>query len=630
MWKGFARHSAFANYSLSLLVTAAAAVLTILVSPVAELRPYYFFVASAAVATWFGGFAPGIVAAVLGSVGAGFLVPRNRIALLTFSVHYIGFLCVTALVVALIAQRRSARSSLRGSNSKFEGMVQISDDAIMMIDEQQRITLFNPAAERIFGYTAAEVLHQPLDLLLPERYRAMHAAHVKGFNTSPEALRSMNRRGIIFGLRKGGEEFPAEASISKFDTDEGRVMTVRLRDISERQKLEEQLRQSQKMEAVGRLAGGVAHDFNNLLGVIVGNMYLLKANPRDPAEVKAAAEQVIAAAEKAGALTRQLLAFSRKQVMRPEIIDLNRVTENLGKMIPRLVGEDVDVRILHGKNLKPVKADPNQLEQVIMNLVVNARDAMPRGGKLTIETNNVSLNAEEARRNDVQPGNFVLLAVSDTGSGMDEATRSRIFEPFFTTKPTGKGTGLGLATVYGIVRQSNGYIWVYSEAGQGTTFKVYLPASADTPSEVGVSEAPEIAASGTETIMLVEDEDALREVLVKVLKANGYHVLSSSRGPQALDFARLHREPIHLLVSDVILPDMRGPELAAHLSRLHPEVRVLYMSGFTDNALMHSGSLPQSTLFLQKPFTPDVLLRRVRDILDEGLLHERSSSERAV
>jgi PAS domain S-box-containing protein len=630
MWKGRERHSTFASYSFSLLVTAAAAVFTIFASPVAELRPYYFFIASAALATWSGGVLPGIVAAVLGSISAGFLVPRNGIGLSIFSIHYVGFLCVTALVVWLSAQRGSAQSSLRRSNSKFEGMVQISDDAIMMIDEQQRITLFNPAAERIFGYSAPEVLHQPLDLLLPERYRSMHATHVKGFSTSPEALRSMNRRGIIFGLRKDGEEFPAEASISKFDTDEGRVMTVRLRDISERQKLEEQLRQSQKMEAVGRLAGGVAHDFNNLLGVIVGNMYLLRANPRDTEQVKAAADQVMAASEKAGALTRQLLAFSRKQVMRPETIDLNRVTENLGKMIPRLMGEDVDVRILHCKDLKPVKADPNQVEQVILNLVVNARDAMPDGGKLTIETNNVSLNAEQARRNDVQPGEYVLLAVSDTGEGMDESTRSRIFEPFFTTKPTGKGTGLGLATAYGIVRQSNGYIWVYSEVGQGTTFKVYLPATSEPTMEVVASGAPEITLTGTETIMLVEDEDALREVLVKVLKANGYHVLSSSRGPEALGLARLHRDPIHLLVSDVILPGMRGPEVAEHVSRLHPEMRVLYMSGFTDNALMHSGSLPHSTLFLQKPFPPDVLLRRIRDILDESLPNDQRSSERAV
>ncbi|HEX8925869.1 MAG TPA: ATP-binding protein, partial [Terriglobales bacterium] len=422
-------------------------------------------------------------------------------------------------------------------------------------------------------------------------------------------------------------EFPAEASISKFDTDEGRVMTVRLRDISERQKLEEQLRQSQKMEAIGRLAGGVAHDFNNLLGVIVGNVYLIQANPSEAEQVKAAADQVMAAAEKAGGLTRQLLAFSRKQVMRPEVINLNRVTDGLSKMIPRLVGEDVDVRILHGKDLKPVKADPNQLEQVIMNLVVNARDAMPNGGKLTIETNNVHLDADQARRNDVQPGEYVQLAVSDTGHGMDETTRLRIFEPFFTTKETGKGTGLGLATVYGIVRQSNGYIWVYSEVGQGTTFKVYLPATADVAAEAAAAQGPEIATVGTETILLVEDEDALRDVLVKVLKAKGYDVLSSGRGQEAVDFARLHRGPIHLLITDVILPEMRGPEVAEHVSNLHPEMRVLYMSGFTDNALMHSGSLPQSTLFLQKPFTPDVLLRRVRDILDESLLEQRRRAE---
>jgi CheY-like chemotaxis protein len=340
----------------------------------------------------------------------------------------------------------------------------------------------------------------------------------------------------------------------------------------------------------------------------------------------------MAAADKAGGLTRQLLAFSRKQVMRPEVIDLNRVSDGLNKMIPRLVGEDVDVRILLSKDLKPVKADPHQLEQVIINLVVNARDAMPKGGKLTIETNNVQLNEEQARRNDVQAGEYVLLAVTDTGSGMDEVTRSRIFEPFFTTKENGKGTGLGLATVYGIVRQSNGYIWVYSEVGQGTTFKIYLPASSDGIAAAAVSQAPEATTVGNETIMLVEDEEALRAVLVKVLRSKGYNVLSSSRGQEAVEAARLHRGSIQLLVTDVILPEIRGPEVAGQISMIHPEVRVLYMSGFTDNALMHSGSLPQSTMFLQKPFTPNVLLRRIRDILDEAALFEqrRVASEKAV
>ena len=617
MWKRFVRRSVLASYSFAVLVNIAAAGLTVMASPVPELRPYTIFIGAAALATWFGGLFPGILSALLGSLSAFHFVPAHGVA------GYAGFVCVTALVVAIAAQLSEAQSQLRNTSTQFDGMVQISDDAIMTIDEQQRVTLFNAAAERIFGYSASEVLGKPLDSLLPERYRAMHAAHVKGFGTSPEVLRSMNRRGIIWGLRKDGEEFPAEASISKFTSDDSQVMTVRLRDISERQRLEEQLRQSQKMEAVGRLAGGVAHDFNNLLGVIVGNAYLIEANSGDPGQVRSATEQVMAAAEKAGVLTRQLLAFSRKQVMRPEVIDLNRITDDLNKMIPRLVGEDVDVRILHGKNLKPVKADPNQIEQVIMNMVVNARDAMPNGGKLTIETNNVHLDADQARRNDVQPGDYVLLAVSDTGHGMDEKTRSRIFEPFFTTKETGKGTGLGLATVYGIVRQSNGCVWVYSEVGQGTTFKVYLPATSGTAAELTYAHAPEPSTFGTETILLVEDEDALREVLVRVLKAKGYNVLSSSHARDAFDLIRLHGGPINLLITDVILPEIRGPQLAEQLSKIYPDMRILYMSGFTDNALMHSGSLPQSTLFLQKPFTPDVLLRRVRDILDELSIDQR-------
>lgn len=286
----FARRSAIASYGFAILITAAGAVVTIFASSVPELRPYYFFIGSAALATWFGGLRPGILSALLGCIFAIFLIPRHGIALSTFFTHYVGFVCVIAVVVGMAAQLMRVEASARRSTSQFAGIVQISDDAIMMINGEQRITLFNPAAERIFGYPAAEVLHQPLDLLLPERFRGMHSAHIKKFGESPEALRSMNRRGIIFGLRKDGEEFPAEASISKFDTDEGRVMTVRLRDISERQRLEEELRQSQKMEAVGRLAGGVAHDFNNLLGVIVGNGYLIQGDPRNAEQVKSAAD----------------------------------------------------------------------------------------------------------------------------------------------------------------------------------------------------------------------------------------------------------------------------------------------------------------------------------------------------
>jgi two-component system, cell cycle sensor histidine kinase and response regulator CckA len=611
--------NAIVRYAVGLLAAAVAAVVTVAAFPMPELRPYYFFIGAIAVATWFGGLGPGALSTFLGAVLGVTLIPwHGPLPKSSYVNHYVGFVAVAMLVFALAAALHKTAAAQRRSSTQFGSMVRISDDAIMTIDEQQNITLFNPSAERIFGYSASEVLGKRLNTLLPERFRQIHSAHVQGFSTSPEALRSMNRRGIIYGLRKDGSEFPAEASISKFNSDGEKIMTVRLRDISERQRLEEQLRQSQKIEAVGRLAGGVAHDFNNLLGVIVGYTYLIQSNHSDSGQVRAAADQVMAAADRAGSLTRQLLAFSRKQVIKPEVIDLNDITESLGKMIPRLVTEDIDVRIVRGEELKAIEADPNQIEQVIMNLVVNARDAMPSGGRLTIETGNVFLNEDEARRHDVVSGDYVLLAVSDTGHGMDENTRTHIFEPFFTTKDTGKGTGLGLATVYGIVRQSDGYIWVYSEPSHGTTFKIYFPATTASVEPPQQLEQEEAALCGTETILLVEDQEHLRELLVNVLRTKGYKVLSASNGADALQLVRTESTLPVLLLTDVIMPGMRGPQLAAELSRRYPDLRILYMSGFTDNALMHSGSLPESTLFLQKPFTPELLFRRVREVLDES------------
>jgi GAF domain-containing protein/ActR/RegA family two-component response regulator len=378
-----------------------------------------------------------------------------------------------------------------------------------------------------------------------------------------------------------------------------------------------QLAQAQKMEAIGMLAGGVAHDFNNLLMVITGrsDLLLLRLRPEDP--VRRDLELIKTTGQRAAHLTRQLLAFSRKQVLQPRILNLNAVVEGLAPMLERLIGEDIELHTALDPSLAAVKADPGQIDQVIMNLVVNARDAMPDGGRLIIETANLELDASCVHgRVGVQPGLHVMLAVTDTGNGMDEATRARIFEPFFTTKEVGKGTGLGLSTVYGIVNQSGGTIWVYSEPGKGTTFKIYLPRTTGALEEVGHDAAAVSSARGSESILLVEDEEGVRELMRDLLRDRGYTVLEAAHGIEALEVARHHGKPIDLLLTDVVMPRMGGPELVARLVARQPDLKVLYMSGYTDRAVVHHGVLDPGAAYLQKPVAMEAAARRVREILD--------------
>jgi len=393
-------------------------------------------------------------------------------------------------------------------------------------------------------------------------------------------------------------------------------------DITDRKQLADQLRQSQKLQAVGELAGGVAHDFNNLLMVVKGHAeMLLDRLPGVPADRQNPArqnvEQIQQAAERAAALTRQLLAFSRMQVLQPRVLDLNEVVAGMIQMVSRVIGANIELAFLPGANLGRVKADPSQIEQVALNLVVNARDAMPDGGRLTIETSNVHLDRDFATQHAVvDPGPYVMLTVTDTGVGMDAATQARIFEPFFTTKEQGRGTGLGLATVYGVVKQSGGYIWVYSEVGHGTTFKVYLP-MVQAPAEKTV---PEKAVSGhepgTETILFVEDEQSVRELVCEYLSARGYHVLEASDGLQALEMAAAHAGKIQLLITDVVMPKLSGRELAARLAATRPDLKVLYISGYTDDSVFRHGVLQGGMAFLQKPFNLKALAAKIREILE--------------
>ena len=380
---------------------------------------------------------------------------------------------------------------------------------------------------------------------------------------------------------------------------------------------EAKLRQSQKMEGIGQLAGGIAHDFNNLLTVI--NSYsamLLGDIGFENPFVRNGLDQIKEAGHRAASLTRQLLAFSRQQVLEPKILDLNEAVSNTTKLLRRLIGEDIALVFCPNPTLGRVKADPGQVEQIIMNLAVNARDAMPGGGQLTIETMNVELdNAYAQKHQSVKPGSYVMLAVSDTGCGMDKETQARIFEPFFTTKEQGKGTGLGLATVYGIVKQSDGYIWVYSEPGQGTTFKIYLPCVEGSVDRLTPASAPDAILRGTETILLVEDEEMVRALAQAILERYGYTVLVARNVQDALRFAQEGPTAIHLLLTDTIMPGMNGPELAERVLSIRRDAKVLYMSGYTDKALTYTAAREPGTAFLQKPFTPQTLAHKVREVL---------------
>ena len=388
-----------------------------------------------------------------------------------------------------------------------------------------------------------------------------------------------------------------------------------LENVTEHRRLEAQLLHALKMEAVGRLAGGVAHDFNNSLGVILGYTELLIRKASEGQKGKL--EEILKATQRASTLTRQLLTFSRKQTVDPKVLDLNALLTEVKKVLRRLIGEDVELTIVPGASLGSVKIDPGQMEQVVMNLCLNARDAMPGGGRLRIETSNTELDAGQAARHaPMTAGRYVMLAVSDTGSGIPQETQSRIFEPFFTTKEEGKGTGLGLAMVYGIVKHAGGYIWVYSEAGQGTAFKIYLPRIDEPATAVAAPEAP-VLARGSETILLVEDEASLRGIARELLAEHGYRVIEAAGPHEAIAAAQAHAATIHLLLTDIVMPRMNGRVLAETLVAARPELRVLYMSGYTDDVIAHSGVLGSGALMLEKPFTMLALLGRVRQALGE-------------
>jgi PAS domain S-box-containing protein len=523
---------------------------------------------------------------------------------------------VTACVGHDISARKEAEKARADAENKYRTLVEqvaaISYIAELGFDGEWLYV--SPQIETITGYTPDEWLAESRNWTrhVPqedhEAIRSAEAACVRGEKFQAD-YRIVRKDGSIIWV--------SDTAVVVSGSGSHPVMEGIIVDITERKVLENQLQQSRRMEAVGRLAGGIAHDFNNLLTIIKGYAELALQRSAISPEIRADVLQVENAAERASALVRQLLAFSRKQVLQPKIIDLNSIVLGLEKLLGRLLGENIEMVTRCAANVANVKADPAQVEQVLMNLVVNARDAMPKGGRLTVETANVSLDSTYARDHvAVKPGRYVMLAVSDTGVGMSPETVAHIFEPFYTTKESGQSTGLGLSTVYGIVKQSGGYIWVYSEPGKGSTFKVYLPhvkAPADAKPETAKVPA---ARKGTETVLVVEDEEAVRELTSMILNANGYVVLPAQSALEAEHFSVNHPGEIHLLLTDIMMPGTSGRELARRIIARHPRIRVLYMSGYTDNVLAQGGVLEDGVSFLQKPFTPATLAQKVRDVLD--------------
>ena len=510
-----------------------------------------------------------------------------------------------------VAERERAEGALRASESRFRALAQSAVDAIVSADRRGQITFWNESAERLFGHTAAEALGQPLTLLMPERF---HAAHTQGIARVGQggAQRVIGRTVELAGLRKNGEEFPLELSLSKWNAGAEMFFTGIIRDTSERKRVEgalrdteDALRQAAKLESIGKLAGGVAHDFNNLLTVIVGYVEMLRMSEL-PARQSRMVDRIRNAADRASSLTQRLLAFSRKQLLQPAVINPGDLILGMEDMLRRLVGEHVDVTVNVTRDVWPVKVDPNQAEQMVLNLAINARDAMPDGGRLTIGLENRSL----------PQGEYVVLTVADNGSGMDPATQARVFEPFFTTKPVDKGTGLGLAMAHGFVNQSGGFIQLDSDLGRGTTFSVFLPsASGQEVSAAAVAPDVELP-KGTETILVVEDEAEVRVLLVEALKGAGYAVLSAARPEEAIRISHRHPGQIALVVSDVVMPEMAGPKLVERIAEEQTRMRVLYISGYADDEFVQRGLQERSINFLQKPFELPAMLAMVRRVLD--------------
>ena len=523
-------------------------------------------------------------------------------------------------IIRDITERKKAEEALRESEEKYRDLVENINDILYATDEHGTVTYIAPTIESLSGYTTSEIIGRPFSEFvykedIPfvlEKFQQDVSGHAE-----PNEYRILTKSGVVRWVRTSSRPFFRETRVVGLRgvmTD----VTDRKRAEEESEALREQLRQSQKMEAIGRLAGGIAHDFNNLLTIIKGYSQLSLIELKEDSPLKGSIEQIDKATDRAADLVRQLLAFSRRQILEMRVLDLNTTLANLHNMLRRLIGEDIELTMVLAEDLGRVKTDLGWIEQAIMNLVVNAKDAMPKGGKLTIETANVELDEAYARAHvAVTSGRYVMIAVSDTGAGMTPEVRERLFEPFFSTKEKDKGTGLGLSTVYGIVKQSGGNIWVYSEPGNGSTFKIYLPRVDEPLEQPREKLLGDELLRGSETIRLVEDEEEVRKLAVRVLERQGYKVLSARDGDEALLVCERHKDPIHLMLTDVVMPGMSGHEVAKRSEPSHPEMKVLYMSGYTDNAIVMHGVLVQGVNYIQKPFTVNGLTKKVREVLEQ-------------
>ncbi|HWR51029.1 MAG TPA: ATP-binding protein [Bryobacteraceae bacterium] len=519
-----------------------------------------------------------------------------------------------------VTERKRAEEGLADAKQRLEAVIDASPLAIIGLDLEANVLGWNRAAEELFGWTSSEVMGKPLPALPDDgtpTFRSLFMNAAKG-----EVLTAYDTR----RRRKDGTPVDIRVWTAPLASPDGEVrgQIALIADITQERKLEQQFAQAQKMEAIGRLAGGVAHDFNNVITVVSGYGHMLLEGVQNDPPLREAAEEVLRSADRAAGLASQLLAFSRRQVIQPRVLDLNSLVANMERMLGRVIGEDVELRTVLRPEVATVRADPGQLEQVVMNLAVNARDAMPQGGKLTIETGNTVLDdSYPGTHSGVQPGPYVMLAVSDTGNGMDSETKAHLFEPFYTTKEKGKGTGLGLSTVYGIVKQHGGDIWVYSEPGRGTSFKIYLPQMASEPADGAAKPVAAPARHGTEQILLVEDEDGVRHLVREILEQRGYKVMEASSGEAALAILERDHQSFELLLTDVVMPKMSGRDLAEAAALLRPNLRVLFLSGYTDQVVMDHG-VAGTADFLQKPFTPETLAHKVREVLDRPARRKNS------
>jgi two-component system, cell cycle sensor histidine kinase and response regulator CckA len=594
----------------ALAATALALFLSLIFGPLLE--PNYFlpFLAAVLLSAWYSGVTGGLAATLLSSAAAlyFFLPPQPGFAIadLNIGVRLGAFAGLGVLISLLAASGRRSQMLLSATLTSI-------GDGVIATDTDGRITYMNPVAAELTGWTQSEAGGRPVG--------EVYAVVFEDGSTAPKLLEKALREGTpvrtaehVSLVSKSGTRIPIEDSAAPVRDHKGALRggVVVFRDISGRRHLEEQLSHSQKMDAVGRLAGGVAGDFNNVLTVITGYSELLRAEMPATNPLRRYADEIMWAAERAAALTRQLLAFSRGPGAQPRLVDLNASLATMEPMLRRLMGENIELILLPGPGLGRVKSDPSQIEQVVMNMATNARDAMPEGGKLVIETANVDLeDPSSSKKVGVKPGSYVMLAVSDTGVGMDAATRSHLFEPFFTTKEPGKGSGLGLSTVYGIVRQGEGQVTVYSQPGCGTIFEIYLPRVTEA---VGTTAARrQVKPQGSETILLVDDEEGVRKLVSAILQGQGYTVIEAGSGAAALAAYEKNAHKTDLVLTDVVMPQMNGFELGERLAQANPEVKILFMSGYRDNPI---GGQTANRAFLPKPFTPDTLLEKVREVLD--------------